>query len=193
MTKFILVGGYPYKANDGGKAMCTEAISGFSEPINVLICLFARPSERWDELFKENKLFFDKNLPNTELDFALADENNLINQIEKTDLLYFSGGDTTELTNGLKKSPEWFKKLDGRNVMGSSAGTDILSTYNYDLELSKCSNGFGLVPVKTIVHYKAKEYTPPIGWKAAYKNLKDYKEDLPILALREGNYKAIEI
>ncbi len=193
MTRYILVGGYPYKAKDGGKGMCKEAVKGFTQPVNILICLFARQREEWNKLFKDNKYFFKRNLLDVELDFTLADENNFVNQIKETNLLYFSGGDTTNLLNILKKTSGWLNGLDGKTVMGSSAGTDILSTYNYDIEFFKCSDGFGLAPVKTIVHYRTDGYTPPVGWKAAYEDLKQYKEELPILALREGEYEVIEV
>jgi peptidase E len=193
MAKYILVGGYPYKAKDGGKLICSEAIDGLSEPVNILVCLFARQQNQWDQLFEENKQFFIKNLPNTKIVFTLANEKNFINQIINSNLLYFSGGDTTELMNRLDKNPEWVKKLNGKNVIGSSAGADILSTYNYDLEFSKCSNGYGLVPVKTFVHYKSKDYIPPNGWDAAFKELKNYKRSLPILTLREGEYRTINV
>lgn len=193
MTKYILVGGYPYKAEDGGKTMCQEAVDGFTEPINVLICLFARQQEQWDKLYEKNRQFFINNLPDIKLNFTLADKHKFRDQIKNTNLLYFSGGDTLELSHRLEKNPGWDKVLNGKTVMGSSAGTDILSTYNYDLQFFKCSDGFGLVPVKTLVHYGAPDYMPPIGWKAACKELKDYKEDLPILILHEGEYKSLDV
>lgn len=192
-AKFILVGGYPHKAKDGGKAMCKDAINGFSEPVQILICLFARPKKQWKKLFENNKQFFIKNLSNTKLFFTLADEKNFIGQIMENDLIYFSGGDPTSLVEILERFPEWMKKLNGKNVMGSSAGVDILSKYHYDIKSCKCSDGYGLVPVKTIVHYKAENYTPPTGWQAAYKELQLYKEDLPIWALGEGEYKTLEV
>lgn len=193
MTKYVLVGGYPYKARDGGKAMCEEAVSGLTEPIKILICLFARKSGEWQKLLGDNTNFFKRNLQGKDLEFTLADEKNFLKQIEENDLIYFSGGDTVDLTNILDKVDGWQKKLDGKNVMGSSAGTDIFSKYSYDIEFFKLTDNYGLVPVKTIVHYEAKDYTPPIGWKNAYKELDNYKEELPVWALAEGEYKSITV
>lgn len=193
MTKYILVGGYPYKAKDGGKAMCREATSGLKGPINILICLFARKKNEWAKLFKENVNFFKKNLPGQELVFNLAQENKFIQQIETSNLIYFSGGDTTDLVNVLNRIDGWEKKIAGKNVMGSSAGTDIFSKYNYDLEFFKISKGYGLVPVKTIVHFGAKDYEPPVGWEKAYKELEKYKEKMPIITLGEGQFEVFVI
>jgi peptidase E len=189
MTKFILIGGYPYRAKDGGEALCQEAVKGFGQPIKFLICLFARPKETWDDLYLQNMNFFQKYLSNIEIDFALAQEKSFVDEIKKSDVIYFSGGDTTMLTNMLNNCSKWTDTLQSKTVMGSSAGTDILSTYNYDLELNRCADGYGLVPVKTMVHYQSEEYTPSIGWKNAYEELKNYKKDMPIWALKEGECK----
>lgn len=51
MTKYILVGGYPHKATDGGKALCEELVRGFGESVRILDCLFARPREIWEESY----------------------------------------------------------------------------------------------------------------------------------------------
>lgn len=193
MTKFILVGGYPYKANDGGKSMCEEAVAGFKEPVNVLICLFARKKKEWEKLLEDNADFFERNLPDKKLKFTLASENNFLKEIEENDLIYFSGGDTVDLVKVLDRIKGWGKKLQEKNVMGSSAGTDIFSKYSYDIEFFKLTENYGLVPVKTIVHYGSEKYTPLIGWDSAYKELDNYKEKLPMWALAEGEHRVIVV
>ena len=191
MTRYVLVGGYPYKAKDGGKKMCEEAVSGLKEPVKILICLFARKKEEWQKLLGDNADFFKRNLPDKKLEFTLADESIFLEQIEENDLIYFSGGDTVDLENVLDRINGWQEKLSDKSVMGSSAGTDIFSKYSYDIEFFKLADNYGLVPVKTIVHYGSKEYTPPIGWQKAYQELENYKEKLPIWALAEGDFKSI--
>lgn len=193
MTKYVLVGGFPYKANDGGKAMCEEAVYGLREPINVLICLFARKKEGWKKLFKENSDFFKQNLSDKKLKFTLANENFFLQQIVANDLIYFSGGDPVDLRKRLDKIKGWQEGLNGKNVMGSSAGADIFSKYSYDIQFFKLADNYGLVPVKTIVHYGSDNYTPPIGWVNAYHELHNYKEKLPIWALAEGEFMSISV
>jgi len=193
MTKFVLVGGYPYKAKDGGKAMCEEAVVGLTEQIKILICLFARKKDEWKKLLKDNSDFFKRNLPNKKLEFTLANEEDFLEQIRKNDLIYFSGGDTVDLVSVLDKIKGWQEKLKNKNIMASSAGTDIFSKYSYDIELFKLTENYGLVPLKTIVHYGSEKYTPQIGWENAHKKLDEYKEKLPVWALAEGEYKSITV
>ena len=192
MIKFILIGGYPFKAEDGGKAMCQEAVVGLTEPIKILLCVFARQKADWRQRFVYEATFFGNNLSGKKLDFKLADEDHFVEQIKAADVIYFSGGDTTELLNRVNKNPGWQEALKGKVVLGSSAGCDLLSKYNYDTEHFRCEEGFGLVPVKTFTHYESEDYTPPIGWESAHQELKDYKEDLPIWLLHEGEYKVYE-
>lgn len=173
--------------------MCREATEGLKEPIKILICLFAIKKEEWQKLLKDNANFFSRNLPDLKLEFTLADENIFLEQIEENDLIYFSGGDPVDLTEVLNKIDGWQENLKGKNVMGSSAGTDIFSKYSYDIEFFKLADNYGLIPVKSIVHYGSDEYTPPIGWKKAYQVLDNYKEKLPIWALAEGEFKSITI
>jgi hypothetical protein len=192
MTKYILIGGYPSKAKDGGKAICKETAKDFSGKIKILICLFARPENLWVSLYGENKQFFLNNLNNQEIIFELANPNNFIKQLKNINVVYFSGGDSQLLSDALDKNPGWVNSLDGRTIIGSSASTDMLSTYNFDLKYFKCSSGTGLVPVKTLVHYESKDYTPPNGWDDALAQLKKYKKDLPIWTLKEGEYKVFK-
>lgn len=191
MTKFILIGGYPYKAADDGKSMCEEAILGIDEPIRVLICLFARKKEQWDKLLNDNSDFFKRNLPDTNLTFSLATEKGFSKQIEDNDLIYFNGGNTTDLVNVLDRIDSWQEKLKVKTVMGSSAGAEIFSKYCYDVELFKISEHYGLAPVKMIVHYQSDEYMPPIGWDNVLAELDNYKESLPVWALSEGEYRVM--
>lgn len=189
MTKYILIGGYPNKAFDGGKSMCDEAIKDLSGTIRVLICLFARPESSWFTLFEENKEFFIKNLNDTGMKFTLAKPNEFIKQLDESDVIYFVGGDTKLLKNILKRKPTWTKHLESKTVIGSSAGTDMLSKYNFDLEYFRCSQGYDLVPVKTMVHFKSKDYTPPKGWRDAVSQLEKYREIIPVWLLKEGEHR----
>jgi hypothetical protein len=188
MTKYVLAGGYPEKAKDGGHSLCQVAASDYGNDINIVICLFARPKHLWESLSEESKKFFRKNLDDRKCNFLVAD-SSFIDQIKESNILYISGGDYKLLIKKLNKFENWYKNLNSKTIIGSSASTDLLSTYNYDLEYFKCSDGLGLVPVKTFVHFKSPNYRPPEGWSLAYENLLNYKDNLPIWKLREGEFK----
>ena len=78
MTKYILVGGYPHKAHDGGKAFVEELVRGFGEPVKILDCLFARPRESWVVADAQNLEFFKEQLPSVKFDAQIADPDKFV-------------------------------------------------------------------------------------------------------------------
>lgn len=193
MTKYILIGGYPHKAADGGKAFCEELVKDFEEPAKILICLFARPEENWPTAFAQDQEFYTRNLPNTKFELQLAKTENFIKQMEWANAIYIRGGTTAVLMERLKQSGDWVSALKGKTLAGSSAGADLIAKHYYDLDTLKLGSGLGLVPVKTLVHYGSNYNAPNIDWDKAEVELDNYKEKLEILKLPEGGFKVISI
>ncbi len=193
MKKFILIGGYPHKAPDGGKALCEEMVMGFSQPVKILDCLFARPQENWEEAFEQDKVFFMRNLPGVQLQINLARPDTFIAQLQNTDVVYFRGGSTQVLIDLLNQTPEWINNLDRKTIAGSSAGMDMLARYCFNLDTLQLEDGLGLLPIKTIPHWKSNYNAPNIDWAIAKQLLSHYKEELPIVALGEGEFKVFEV
>lgn len=195
MTKYILVGGYVNKTEDGGKAFYEEIVKGFDKkPVKILDCMFARPKEEWDETFKKDKLLFTQYIKDFELE--LASNENFIEQFKNSDVIFFRGGFTKILSEALNKNTEWLNYLEGKTIAGTSAGAEVLSKYYHILKSNRKDDGFGLVPVKVIPHWQSnffdgEEYN--LDWDKIIQELKDYKEDLPILTLKEGEFKVFEI
>lgn len=56
--------------------------------------------------------------------------------------------------------------------------------------------GLSILPIKFLPHYKSsygnEDSRGHIDWDKALQELKDYKEDFPIHALKEGEYVVIE-
>lgn len=188
-VKYILVGGYPDKAKDSGRAFCEEIVKDFKEPVRVLDCIFGRPRETWEEVFADDKEFFKKHAPNKKLEFKLADPDNFTSQAKWASAIYFRGGKTSELIKILNQNGGWEKELEGKTLAGTSAGANIMSRYYYGLDSLKICEGLGLLPIKVIVHYRSDYNSPNIDWDRAYSELKNYKEDLPIITLAEGEFK----
>lgn len=189
--KYILVGGRTYGAVDGGKSFCEEMVKGFEEPVKILICLFTRPSDSWEINFNQDKEAFTNNLSDKKLEFKLADPENFTEQIKWADAVYIRGGSAEEyIVDLFRKNPDWIKELEGKTLAGSSAGADMMSKYYYDLDNLKFNKGLGLLPLKVLVHWKSDYNAPNIDWDKSYEELKAYGgEDLPIITLREGEYK----
>jgi len=193
MIRFILIGGMQHQADQ--HALGTAIFSHLRISLHFLICLFARNPNICDSptLYEENLMFFQALAPHKEITFELANEENFAQQAAGADVIYFSGGDGVPLYSAMARvGPEWISHLVGKTVIGSSAGTDMLSAYNFDPQQAALDRGLGLVRVKTITHFGAGGcQTPAIGWDKALQQLHAYGEDLPVHALREGEFVAV--
>ncbi|MDQ5954430.1 MAG: hypothetical protein QG583_358 [Patescibacteria group bacterium] len=187
-TKYILVGGYVQKAEDKGKAFCEELISGIDKKsIKILDCMFARPIEAWEETFEKDKIFFTKYIKNFELE--LAQIENFTEQVKNSDVIFIRGGHTDPLINILNKNQSWIKELEGKTLAGTSAGANVIVKYFYGLNSHVIKEGFGLTSAKVIVHWKSEEYN--VNWDKSLEDLKNYKEELRVYALKEGEFMVI--
>lgn len=191
MTKYILAGGYLHKAPDGGKAFLEELVKDFHlyRPVKILVCIFAEPEEKWEAKFNKDKEFFSQHLNNFELELAYPD--TFIEQVKSSDVIFLRGGATDSLMNLLNKSPSWTKELDSKTLAGTSAGGDVISKYSYNLDENKLTDCLGLLDIKFIPHFRSDYNAPNINWDKALAELKNYKEDLPVYALKEGEFVVI--
>jgi peptidase E len=188
MTKFILVGGYPHKATDGGRAFCDEVLKGFKKPLRLLDCLFARPQDNWEKAFLQDKEFFTSNIIG-EVEIKLANPVTFDEQVRWADAIYMRGGITNDLIDTLHGYPNLKNELDGKTLAGSSAGADAIATHHYNLDLQSVGSGLGLLPIKMIPHWRSDYAGGKIDWDKAYAELKAYGDDLPILTLAEGQFE----
>lgn len=192
MTKFILLGGYPQKAADKGKSFYEELIEGFDEPVKILLCMFARPEDAWQKTFEGDQVILDQNLPVKKLDLKMASPDEFLEQVKWANVIYFRGGITENLLEELNKQTGWEKLIQGKTVAGTSAGANILGKYYSALDTPSVKKGLGLLPVKVIVHYKSDYNAPNIDWDESYQLLQSTGEELPILALGEGQFEVIK-
>ena len=189
MTKFILVGGYTSKAADGGRAFAEELTSGFGGHIKLLDCLFARSRDSWEKAFNQDKEFFAKHLSDRVTDIQLADPERFIEQLRWADVVYIRGGESDKLKDVFSRWPGWEKELSDKTLAGSSAGANMIAQYFYGLDDLGIHTGQGLLPLKVLVHYRSDYNAPHIDWDKAEEELKNYKEDLPLVTLQEGKFK----
>lgn len=195
MTKYILVGGYIHKALDEGKAFCEELVKGIDKkPIKILDCVFARPKESWEECLNKDNVLFQKFIKNFEL--KLANPEKFTEQIKNSDVIFLRGGHTQVLYEFLSRDKNWIKELEGKVLAGTSAGAEVIAKYYHVLSTNRIGGGFSLLPIKFISHWKSKNFDgveQNIDFDKVLKELKNYKEDLPIYALKEGEFKVFNI
>ncbi|MEK7150032.1 MAG: Type 1 glutamine amidotransferase-like domain-containing protein [Patescibacteria group bacterium] len=188
MIKYILIGGHIHKAQDGGKAFCDELIKDTDgKQIKILDCLFARPLQEWDTKFQDDKNFFQEHLQNFEIE--LATPENFLEQVKKSDIIFFQGGVPHQLMSIIATNGDWVKELDGKVLVGSSGGADAICKYYGVGKTSNIGEGLGLLPIKFIPHWKS-DYAPGIviNWDELFNKLKTHKENLKIVTLGEGEF-----
>lgn len=195
MIKYILVGGYIRNASDKGRAFCEELVKDFEKkPVKILDCIFARPVELWQKILEEDKVFMSEFV--TDFDLELADPDIFVEQVKRSDVVFLRGGFTKVLMDMLSKNADWINYLDGKVVAGSSAGGEVIAKYYHVLTTNRKGDGFGLVPIKFIPHWKSSNFDDAdrnLDWGNIIKELKEYKDDFEILTLSEGEFRIFNI
>lgn len=193
MTKYILNSGGIRNNIEGGKRFFAECVNGFSNNPKILICLFAYPREHWEEKFEDLK---NNNLYPKEVNpvFDLAFPDLFEEQVKNSDVVYIYGGDDHLLQYWLKKF-DLSRIFKGKVIATNSAASSALAKYFWTCDWRKNMDGFGILPIKFLPHYKSSygsnDPRGSIDWDKAYEELKEYKEDLPIHALKEGEFVVI--
>ena len=191
MTKYVLLGGVIHNALDGGKSFVDEIVKDINHrPVKILDCIFARPKEDWDKRFLIDKGFLNQHLKECEIE--LASPEKFIDQIKKSDIIFFQGGVPHQLMNVLGRIDGWINELNGKVVVASSGGADALVKYYGVGKTGRVGEGLGLLSIKLIPHWKSNYAEDAVDWDRLFEKLKLHGEDLEIFALREGEFRVIE-
>lgn len=198
MTKYVLNSGNTSQYPEKQKAFFAEILKDLSTHPKILIVLFSRPREYWEETFQKYESTTKDALPDgIEAIFEMAMPDTFALQVENTDVVYVLGGDDYLLRF-------WFDKFDIPNiwenkvVAGSSAGSDIMVKHFWTCDWRKNMDGLGILPIKFIPHYNSSygandPYRGSIDWEQAKDELKHYgDENLPIHAVEEGDFIVIK-
>ena len=132
----------------------------------------------------------DKNwiLAGTDEDIVVesAELDTLTKQLEQSQAVFVTGGNTQELLQDIQTTcPDFFELLDGKVYAGSSAGALILSTKYWGNSLADVYDGGGVFPMALMVHYGAE------GFNATDEGLEILKQqagDLEVVALPENEW-----
>src|SRR3989344_3150406 len=196
MTKYILNSG-GYKNNpELAKKFFAEIVRGLGNSPKFIIVPFSHPREDWEPKFAEDpKGRFQMFIEGVNPTFELALPKTFEEQIKNADIVYMHGGDDTLLQYWLKQF-DLPKIWEGKIVATSSASSDALSKYFWTCDWRECGEGLGILPIKFLPHFEsdfgATDPRGPIDWNKALKELKSYKEDLPVHALKEGEFIIFE-
>jgi peptidase E len=196
MTKYILNSGGLRNNSEKAKKFFAEVVKGLGDNPRLLICYFAQKREDWEEKFSEDKETILTSFPEEiHLVVNLAFPSTFEQQIKDSDVIYITGGDDHLLQYWLKQfnlPMIW----EGKIVATNSSGSNALAKYSWTCDWRQNIDGLGILPIKFIPHYKSsfgsEDPRGPIDWDKAFSELKNYKEDLPIYALEEGEFKVFD-
>lgn len=194
MTKYVLNSGGMKRVGDNGKAFFEELLKGTSYN-KILLCLFAQKRGHWEPKLEEFEVYF-KELFDYKIELELAFPKTLEKQLKDHEVIYIHGGDDAMLKYWMQ-GYDLAKLFDNKKVGTNSASSDMLSKYYWTCDWRELQEGFGILPIKFLPHYRS-EYgnedpRGPIDWEGAYEDLRNYKDkNLPIHALEEGEFIVIE-
>ena len=181
--KYILHGGNAQHVNSENNKFFAEILKDTKNKVKILLVEFAGGDEKTDLNYQIDKSQFMRVRGEKELSFEVATKLDFIEQIKKSDIVYFSGGTTIRLMDKLKEYKNLGGSFSGKIIAGESAGANSLSVYCYSKYGGSVVQGLGLVPVKTIPHYKEGMET----------NFKDVFLDIKSLFLPEYKFKVFGI
>lgn len=132
---------------------------------------------------------------NKKFEFVVASKNleKFLKQLKNAEAVYFRGGRTLKLMRKLEPIKRKLKKaFEGKTILGSSAGAIMLGKYYYDQEQDGIQKGFNLIPAKIMTHYLSKGEYAKVSGKEKLELLKEYKEGLPVYAVKETEFEVVE-
>ncbi len=179
-TKFILHGGFTLgKTDEDNSKFYTEILKDAPEETKILLVCFAKDEEKVPIATTKVIGEFNKNKWQNKINFEIASEESFLEQIKSVNVVYFHGGKTLKLLEALKKFPNLKDLLNGKIVVGESAGANICGEFFYSPNADSVGEGLGFLPLKIIPHYSEK-----------YNGkLDDVGKDLKLLLLSEYEYK----
>jgi peptidase E len=187
MTTFILHGGNTSIPTKRNNEFYVELAKRTPNNGKILFIFFAKEQDKWEQFLDYNKTSFKKTRikKDFEFDIATPEKSQLINQIDSADCIYICGGNDEELKKPLAKIKNLRNLLEGKTIMGCSAGANILSTYFYRNSKERIEKGLGILPIKVFCHYNPNK-------KEKLEQLKVHGEKLPIYTIPEIDFIILE-
>ena len=189
MTKYILHGGGTRVDNKSNRSFFQEIAKDVPDGGTILLVYFAVIDGDHEEHFRNMKEDFIKNSGDKKLNFILATEENFTEQIKDADAIYIHGGDTPTLLRKLSTFPNFADLIKGKVIAGSSAGAQILSTYFQRSQTLEIMEGFGILPIRFIPHYKSPSFNVD---EEAVEKMNKYPNNLELVVLKDYEWKVFE-
>jgi len=147
MTKYILHGGRTSYDSPSNREYFLETINIDKKSIKLLVVLFSRDKEVWEEKFNQYKQIFLNLHSDKDIEFVLAEPDQQIfsRQVLDADVIFILGGETILLMSYLKNIPNLKELFENKVISGSSAGANFLSKYYYTINGKEVRHGLGWI------------------------------------------------
>lgn len=186
-TTYILHGGESSRKTQNNEAFFRQILDCTNKELIKILCVyFARPEHRWQESFYEDRQSFEEQAHDKTLHIEMAERDEFEEQIKNADVIFINGGFKGFLKEALLSIKDLPAILQGKVIVGISAGANILAKYYYSQGAEDIREGIGLLPIKVFCHY-SEELSKELGM------LEIYKESLPIYKILEKTFVLVEI
>ncbi len=184
-STYIVHGGNANHRNPENEKFFQEIMKSFDlRLISVLLVYFAEDGDEYERMKFEDEEMFRKATPNF-VQFEIAQEDILEDQIRESNVIYLHSGNTSKLLKILKKHTDLKEMFEDRVVAGESAGSYVLSKWFYSKSEKGLFQGMGLIPAATICHYDGKN-------KEKLKDVLEKDPKMEELLLKDYEYKIFD-
>jgi hypothetical protein len=190
MTTYILAGGNDRSTPGYGERLAAEITKLKPNP-HILSCFYAWPEAVWEDKAKTWHEWFEQNFgPRIGYDYASKDR--FLSQIDTADVVYLHGGNTAMMLDALPDASQLKAHFEGKIVVGSSAGANVLSTNFWSSTKARPLRGLGLVKLNIMVHYgkltHEKLARTSEDWRREEAEFAKFINGLNIVRLPEGQF-----
>lgn len=186
MTKFILHGGFTRRDNELNRSFYEEFTRDIPDEAEILLVYFASRSHDTQEIFEEMSGKFQEHAPNKTFTFTKAIQEHFLEELTRSDAVYFHGGDTNKLIEILRRYPDLKPLIEGKTIAGSSAGAYILATLGASHAEDRMREGLGLVPLRVVCHFESPEMPPAEG---AVSLIRNTAPELELVLLKDCEWR----
>ena len=197
MTKYVLNSGGIRNQPKLKKDFHQEMVKDLGQDVKILMVLFPVAREYWEQKYPLSCASIQSDLKGYNLKLEMAFPDTFESQVKAADVIYMAGGDDALCRY-------WFSSYDlpdlfkNKVVATNSATSEMLAVNYWTCDWRKCDDGFGILPIKFLPHYKSEFGTDdprgPINWEQAKRELEEYGDKrLPLYALKEGEYEVFEV
>ncbi len=193
MTLYILAGGCDRAYPEFWERLAEVVLREVQSP-RILSCMFAHADDNVHARFEGYKSTFTQYFGQSEV--TLARRDTLYEQIKSSDVIYLHGGRTSRLLEAIPEYDRFRRAVEGKIVIGSSAGANFLSSICYSPSTGNVLRTSGILPIACLVHYGIPEFEgrsiPMQTWQNTRQALvTEAGEELPVILLPEGQFSVL--